>query len=196
MSFTCAKICILSAQMLSLDIESTTFSMLVECKSTQSTQTDISDAYLRFYTQYRPPELTRISQDLDEGQELDVSDFFRDPSNPWRIGDLPNTCAPNQRCQSPQPVSYRLLSPLPGATDPILITGNPSTPKGVALLPNDVQQDVLYDLTWAIPMAVPNAGALCLAQLDSAHSGASEKIRQALTDKLRRALTDDKKDQL
>jgi hypothetical protein len=147
MSFACAKICILSAQMLSFDIESTTFSMLVECNSTQSTQTDISDAYLRFYTQFRPPGLTKISQGLAEGQELDVSDFFRDPSIPWRNGDLPNTCAPNQRCQSPQPVSYRLLFPLPGATDPILITGNPSTPKGAALLPNDVQHDVLYDLT-------------------------------------------------
>lgn len=196
MSFACAKICILSAQMLSFDIESTTFSMLVECKSKQSTQTDISVAYLRFYTQYRPPELTRISQDLDEGQELDVSDFFRDPSDPWRIGDLPNTCAPNQRCQSPQPVSYRLLSPLPGATDPILITGNPSTPKGAPIVPNDVQHDVLYDLIWAIPMAAPNAEVLCLAQLDPAHFGASEKVRQALTDKLRRALTDDKKDEL
>lgn len=196
MSFACAKICILSAQMLSFDIESTTFYMKVECNSTQGTQTDISGAYLRFYTRYRPPNLAKISNNLAERQELDVSEFFRDPSDPWRIGDLPNTCAPNQRCQSPQPVSYRLLSPLPGATDPILITGNPSTPKGASIAPNDAQHDVLYDLTWAIPMPGPNAGSLCLAQLNPMHHGASETIRHALTDKLRHALTDDEKDQL
>ena len=79
-------------------------------------------------------------------------------------------------------------TPFAGA-DPILVTGNGSYPKGYAVTDADRARDVLYEVTFAVPIDAARHGDLCLAEITPAETGLDAGMRKRVAERLTAEIT-------
>ncbi|MCK7616265.1 hypothetical protein [Roseibium sediminicola] len=73
---------------------------------------------------YDEEELEKILDTIAPGLSVFVTDRFRRPRNPWRLGEIQTECFPNQDCLPDNYEHYWLIKPLEGSSiGPVLVVG-------------------------------------------------------------------------